>query len=518
MLNRWKIQFQVSSQILHISPDKLFFYYPGATGCLRVAILARPPWNLSDSHLFYHYNISASRKSRAFNPNIPVGRAACFHSPRCGAGGRQHGSCAAGARHPRTVPRVPAAAGGDPGRLPLRPGGSIPRGTRRAAGDTRGGGGTAGAPAQGPTAPAPRRQPQLLPPGSARGCGRASSPPRYAQRHIDPFSALFFWGGLAISSRFLPKSSRNATWRTPAGQRQRPLPKYTTKGDSAAHPLHPPTCAGAHGALEGPRPPPLPPPVTAPPRVTPSPPAAAQPAAGQPRSAPPAGAAHPQPRLGAARLGGHLGKCRQLRTRGLHPPLCVAAAGRGRGRGEGSGPAAPAGKAAAALPLHRQKLPHRLGETHSLLSPACPPALHPAPLCFAGELFLCIFLPYSCLVCMMPERSRLVHRCFSMSPKRPRNDDGDVCVVLRRSRDSKQRRITQMFGSQSSYSGGEGSPFWSRWTLTNPSYLKVQGHQCFIKASLFSIASIWKSTIVLEEIMCKKPQNICSNKPRRSQP
>lgn len=41
-------------------------------------------------------------------------------------------------------------------------------------------------------------------------------------------------------------------------------------------------------------------------------------------------------------------------------------------------------------------------------------------------------------------------------------------------------------------------------TLTNPSYLKVQGHQRFIKASLFSIASIWKSTIVLEEITCKK--------------
>lgn len=217
--------------------------------------------------------------------------------------------------------------GGDPGRLPLRPGEPIPRGTRRAAGDSRGGGGTAEAPAQGPTAPAPRRQPQLLPPGSARGCGSASSPPRYAQRHIDAFSALFFGGGWAISSRFLPESSRNATWRTPAGQRQRPLPKYTTRGDSAAHPLHPPTCAGAHGAQEGPRPPPLPPPVTAPPRATPSPPAAAQPAAGQPRSAPPAGAAHPQPSRGAARLGGHLGKCRQLRTRGLHPPLCVAAAG-----------------------------------------------------------------------------------------------------------------------------------------------------------------------------------------------
>lgn len=86
--------------------------------------------------------------------------------------------------------------GGDPGHLPLRPGEPIPRGTRGAAGYTRGGGGTAEAPAQGPTAPAPRRQPQLLPPGSARGCGSASSPPRYAQRHIDAFSALFFLGGV----------------------------------------------------------------------------------------------------------------------------------------------------------------------------------------------------------------------------------------------------------------------------------------------------------------------------------
>lgn len=89
-------------------------------------------------------------------------------------------------------------------------------------------------------------------------------------------------------------------------------------------------------------------------------------------------------------------------------------------------------------PLHQQKIPRWVGRSRSLLSPAYPPALHPAPLCSAGEG--CIFLLFFCSVCMMPEQHELVHGCFSMSPHRPGNDDEDVCMLPRLSLGSELLR------------------------------------------------------------------------------